>query len=503
MSFDLSRVALKHRRTRIVATVGPASASEAVLRRLVDAGVNVFRLNFSHGDHDSHGALYSRIRAITAGVASPVAILADLCGPKIRVGYFPDGAIALTPGTTITITTRAVPGAPGLIPSEYEPLARDVKPGDRILLADGAMTLEVSGTDGVSEIEALVIHGGKLSDRKGMNLPGVALSTPSLTDKDRRDARFAAALGVDYLALSFVRSAQDMTDLRTLLEACCGPDDVQPHLIAKIEKPEALRDIDGILAASDAIMVARGDLGVELPPEEVPIIQQELVAAAVLANRPVIVATQMLESMIEAPRPTRAEVSDIAWAAASGADAVMLSGETAAGRYPVESVETMDRVLRLVEGWQWRHGQFGGLERLRDDTARPVDRALSRATASLSRDLRVRAVVVLTGTGRTARAVSAHRPAAPIVPLCTDQHVWRSLALFWGCSPRLVSTEDLDNQPALALRVVEKMQLAPPGSHVLMVWDTAYGERHWAPTVTVLEVPGTPVPQPDDVIDLG
>ncbi len=490
MAIDLSRVALKHRRTRIVATIGPASDSKEILRALVAAGVNVFRLNFSHGDHASHGRTYQRIREVTADVRRPVAVLADLCGPKIRVGRFPEGGIALVADAVVTVTTRRVVGGQGLIPSEYEAMARDVTRGDRILLADGAMMLEVLSSDGVSEIEARVVHGGQLTDRKGMNLPGVNLSTPSLTDKDRRDATFAASLGVDYLALSFVRSADDMLQLRALLTEGAEPGATLPALVAKIEKPEALDDIEAILQASDAIMVARGDLGVELPAEEVPIIQQELVAAAVRANRPVIVATQMLESMIDAPRPTRAEVSDIAWAAASGTDAVMLSGETAAGRYPVESVQTMDRVLRLVEGWQWRHGQFGKLDRLRDDVGDEVDRALSRATASLSRDLRVRAIVVVTGSGRTAQAVSGHRPAAPIVPVCADRQIWRRLALFWGCSPRLVDPDALNVPPALALRVVQEMDLAPPGTNVLLVWDTAWHDDGWAPTVTVLTAPG-------------
>ena len=483
---DLSRVALKTRRTRIVATVGPASSSTEVLQQLIDAGVNVFRLNFSHGDHAGHQRAYELIRSLTHGRASPVAILADLCGPKIRVGRFPDGGIDLVEGQTVQVTTRAVDGAPGLIPSEYDALARDVNVGDAILLADGTMTLQVTEVQSDTDLLAEVIHGGRLSDRKGMNLPGVALSTPSLTDKDRLDARFAAQLGVDFVALSFVRSADDIQQLRALLRECV--EGRLPDIIAKIEKPEALEDIDAILEATDAIMVARGDLGVEMPAEEVPIIQQELVAASVAASRPVIVATQMLESMVHSARPTRAEVSDIAWAAASGADAVMLSAETAAGKYPVESVQTMDRVLRLVEGWHWRHGQFQALERMREDARDPVARSLSRATANLSRDLLVRAVVVLTGSGRTARAVSAQRPAAPVVPLCVDERVWRSLALYWGTTPRLIEDADLAVPPELAVSVVKEMDIAPIDSYALLVWDTGRSRQRWAPTVTVLKV---------------
>jgi pyruvate kinase len=488
---DLSRVSLKHRRTRIVATVGPASSSPAVLGELVAAGVDVFRLNFSHGSHETHAEAYRAIREVSAGLDRPVAVLADLCGPKIRVGRFEQGSVELIEEAEVVVTTRPTWGGvredgATIIPSEYEPLARDLRPGDRVLLADGAMTLEVVHTDGAHDIRCRVVHGGTLSDRKGMNLPGVPLSTPSLTEKDRADATFAAALGVDYLALSFVREAEDILQLKALLRDCA----CQPAVVAKIEKPEALRNIAAILAAADAVMVARGDLGVELPPEEVPIIQQELVAAAVLANRPVIVATQMLESMVEAPRPTRAEVSDIAWAAAAGTDAVMLSAETAAGRYPVLAVQTMDRVLRLVEGWQWRHGQFRGLERLQPDAGDPVDRALSRATAGLSRDLKVRAILVPTSTGRTAKAVSAQRPASPVVPLCVDRRLWRQLALYWGTSPRLVDEETLRRAPEVALEVVDEMGIAPAGSHILVVWDTAWGRGRWAPSVSVLEVPG-------------
>ncbi|MEY3015338.1 MAG: pyruvate kinase [Pseudomonadota bacterium] len=496
---DLTRVALKHRRTRIVATVGPASSSPAVLGELVAAGVDVFRLNFSHGSHETHAAAYRAIRAASDAVERPVAVLADLCGPKIRVGRFEHGSVELEEDAAVVITTRPTWGGVRedgtiVIPSEYEPLARDLRARDRVLLADGALQLEVVESDGEHDIRCRVVYGGTLGDRKGMNLPGVPLSTPSLTEKDRDDAAFAASLGVDFMALSFVRSAEDIEELRAVLREYDAP----PAIVAKIEKPEALHDIDRILQATDAVMVARGDLGVELPAEEVPIIQQELVAAAVLANRPVIVATQMLESMIDSPRPTRAEVSDVAWAAASGADAVMLSAETAAGRYPALAVQTMDRVLRLVEGWQWRHGQFRSLERLRQDGRNPVDRALSRATAGLSRDLRVRAIVVPTSTGRTAKAVSAQRPAAPIVPLCVNRTVWRQLSLYWGTSPRMADAEALQRPPEVALGIVDELGIAPPGSHFLLVWDTAWGRDSWAPTVSVMEVPPDPATPLDD-----
>ncbi|MEZ4473790.1 MAG: pyruvate kinase, partial [bacterium] len=381
-ALDRTRVALKNRRTRIVATVGPASAGADVLRRLA-RHVDVFRLNFSHGSHAAHAEALGLIRAAAGEADRPIAILADLCGPKIRVGRFPGGGIDLAEGAEVVVTTRPTEGGPGLIVSEYQDFARDVRPGSRVLLDDGNLELCVEAVAG-EDVTCRVVQGGRLKDRKGMNLPGTALSTPALTEKDRADAIFAADLGVDWIALSFVRDAQDVLDLRRLLDDH-GHD---TPIVAKIEKPEALDCIGAILEVVDGIMIARGDLGVELPAEEVPLIQAELIRLAVEANRPVIVATQMLESMTEAARPTRAEVTDVAGAAIAGADAVMLSAETAAGRHPVEAVETMDRILRLVEGNLWRDGQFGRLLQHflpADDQPTPelrIAEALSRAVAS-------------------------------------------------------------------------------------------------------------------------
>jgi pyruvate kinase len=483
LSLDLSRVALKQRRTKIVATVGPASSSPAMLQRLIEAGVNVFRLNFSHGTHEMHGEVYGRIRTAAAHANRQVAILADLCGPKIRVGQFEGGGIDLRIGESVTVTVRETQGRPGLIPSQYHALASDVRHGDRILLDDGQLELRVEAVAG-TEITCTVVVGGRLRDKKGMNLPGVAVSAPALTDKDREDATFASQLGVDYLALSFVRSPGDVQQLRDLL-AHLGRD---TPIIAKIEKPEALTVIGAILEAADGIMVARGDLGVECPAEEVPLIQQELVRLAIQANKPVIVATQMLESMISNPRPTRAEMSDVAHAAMSRADAVMLSAETAAGQYPVDAVATMDRVLRLVEGYQWQHGAFGTVTPgapagLGDDSGE----ALSRATALLSRELGVRAVVVPTRTGRTARLVSAERPAAPILAVTHNEDVCRRLALQWGIQPMLARLEDLETPSLLGRRVAVEAGMAEAGQLILLVWETR-AEGRSAPTVSIVSV---------------
>src|SRR5438874_4343352 len=372
-----STTLLKRRRTRIVATVGPASREPAILEQLIHAGVDVLRLNLSHGDHGEHRVACERIRAAAGKLGEPVAVLADLCGPKIRVGKFRDGRIELHDDERVTVTTRDVVGVPGLIPSQYHALADDVRPGDRILLDDGLLELHVESVAG-TEITCTVVSGGVLKDHKGMNLPGVSVSSPALTDKDRDDAHFALGIGVDWLALSFVRRASDVEDLQRLITSTGQATPV----IAKIEKPEALACIDEILDAAGGIMVARGDLGVELPPETVPIAQEELVLRARRKNKPVIVATQMLESMVENARPTRAEVSDVSHAVFAGADAVMLSAETSVGAHPVRAVEMMDHVARQVEGWQWSEGAFRSLTRLEPEEAAPLPlrQAVARST---------------------------------------------------------------------------------------------------------------------------
>ncbi len=344
---------LKNRRTKIIATLGPASDSPEVIKQLIETGANVFRLNMSHGEHVSHENTYKLVRSIAYELGKPIAILADLCGPKIRTGRFKDGQITLEVGATVTVTTRDVEGEPGLIPSQYQALANDVNPGNRILLNDGNLELKVEGVDG-TEISCTVVYGGILKNNKGINLPGVNVSAPSLTDKDREDAQFALKLGVDFMALSFVRRAADINDLRSIIKKAGASTDI----IAKIEKPEALEDVHGILDAADGIMVARGDLGVELKPEQVPVVQSQLIDIARQKFKPVIVATQMLESMIENARPTRAEVTDISYAVTLGADAVMLSAESAAGSFPVESVDMMDRILRQTEAYLWQHGEY-------------------------------------------------------------------------------------------------------------------------------------------------
>jgi pyruvate kinase len=476
-------VPLNRRRTKIVATVGPACQSPEMLRVLIRAGVNIFRLNFSHGSHDDHGAVYHRIREAARGFDEPVAILADLCGPKIRVGKFVNDSIVLVEGQTVTVTTRDVLGEPGLIPSRYTDLARDVRPGDRILLDDGNLELRVESITG-TEITCTVVGGGVLKNRKGMNLPGVAVSSPALTAQDRLDALFALDLGVDFLALSFVRKPSDVSDLKQLI----SDRRMRTPVIAKIEKPEALSCLDDILAEADGLMVARGDLGVEMAPERVPLAQREMLIKARRACKPVIVATQMLESMITNPRPTRAEVSDVSTAVFGGADAVMLSAETAAGAYPVKAVEMMDRVARQVEEHQLADGGFTDLTQGDDEESLTPSlalyQALARSTAQLSRDLGIRAVCVRTTKGTSAAVVSATRPSAPIIALTHNETVARRLTLCWGAVPRVVSLEEFENPKQATRDQALALRLCCEGQYLLLL--TGFGKSE--PSLTVVPV---------------
>jgi pyruvate kinase len=464
MDFSVPNL-LKRRRTKIVATLGPASSGETTIEELIRAGTDVFRLNLSHGSHDDHQRGFERIRAVAARVGKPIAVLADLCGPKIRVGRFRDRSISLIDGSRVTITTRRVVGEPGLIPSQYAALASDVGPGDHVLLDDGTVDLQVEEVQG-TEVTCVVVHGGTLSDHKGMNLPGVRVSAASFTTKDREDAHFALTLGVDFVALSFVRHETDVADLKQFVAAAHSP----AHVLAKIETAEALDRLDAILEVSDGIMLARGDLGVELPLEEVPMLQRQLVTRARAANKPILIATQMLESMVERARPTRAEASDVAWAVLSGADAVMLSAETATGAHPLRAVETLDRIARRVESQLWHDGAFDTVvEPARGVPPLPLHVAIARATSSLSRDLRVRAVVVPSETGATARMVAAARPAAPVIAVTSDSGLCRILNLLWGVVPDCVDAADLARPLELAPRVARRLGLASAGDYLLMV----------------------------------
>ena len=413
--------------TKIVATLGPASDSETMLHKLITAGVSVFRLNFSHGDLDNKAKLISRIRTIAAGFSRPVAILGDLQGPKIRVGVFKDGGITLTPGEEVTVTSRQVAGEAGMIPTVYENLPRDVRPGNQILLDDGLMELEVLETND-TDVRCRVVFGGLLKDRKGINLPGTKVSAPSLTEKDLEDLDFCIKQEVDYLALSFVRRADDVLDLKKRLKA----QNSQIKVISKIEKPEAVADFDAILEATDGVMVARGDLGVEIRPEKVPLIQKDIIRKCNLAGKPVITATQMLESMIGNPRPTRAETSDVANAILDGTDAVMLSAETAAGQYPVEAVTLMGSVASDVAESVALAKKQRLMQDEQEDAEVDISEAIGQTASRISDLVKAKAIVAFTKTGSTAALVAKYRPGVPILAVTPSPVVARQLALYSG-----------------------------------------------------------------------
>jgi pyruvate kinase len=450
------------RRTKIVATIGPASRDPRMLEQLVQAGANVLRLNFSHGTHEEHLEVIRTVREIGSRLHRPLAVLQDLSGPKIRIGPVAGDAIDLRDGSRITVTTdEAVVGTPELISTTYAPLPRDVGPGDRILLDDGNLELRVLGTSG-ERVECEVVHGGRLRSHKGMNLPGVRLSAPALTEKDRRDLAFALPHGIDYVALSFVRRAEDLAEVKALIRSLGGDTPV----IAKIEKPEAVLDLASILEATDGVMVARGDLGVELGTEEVPTAQKRIIAMANAAGKVVITATQMLESMIENPRPTRAEASDVANAILDGTDAVMLSAETAAGRYPVEAVETMARIADYTE----EHALGAGKSAAPKGPGTAVTRSLARVAASVADELGCKMIVTFTQSGVTARLVSGFRPRVPVVAITHDDRVYRQLALWWGIVP--VKSEFVESTDELLAAGEERLRargLVAKGDTLLML----------------------------------
>jgi pyruvate kinase len=454
------------RRTKIIATVGPASRSPEKLEQLVEAGVDVFRLNFSHGTHEEHLQVVRAVREIAARVRKPVALLQDLSGPKIRTGKVRGEVIELVRGARIAITTDpSVEGTSEVISTTYAALTRDVRPGDQILLDDGNLELKVVGVSG-ERVDCQVVDGGPLKSHKGMNLPGVALSTPAITDKDRDDLAFGLSAGVDYVAMSFVRRAADVAEAKALI-ASLG---ASTPVVAKIEKPQALDDLEAILAAADGVMVARGDLGVELGTEDVPIAQKRIIAMANAAGKVVITATQMLESMIENPRPTRAEASDVANAILDGTDAVMLSGESAVGKFPVETVETMARIADFTE----EHGLAGirtrAAETRRDGAGTAVTHSLARVAASVAEELDCRLILAFTESGLTAKLVAGHRPRVPVVAVTHDEKVYRQLALWWGVFPTLVaSTENTDELLAAGEETLKASGRVQSGDTILML----------------------------------
>lgn len=431
---------LSARKTKIIATLGPASRSEEMILRLLDTGVDIFRLNFSHGNNTEKKEIISLIRRLSESRGKSTGILADLQGPKIRTGRMENGAIPLVKGETLHITTDDTIGRPGLISTIYRALPRDVKPGSRILMDDGLIELKVVSVSDQT-VKCVVVEGGMLKDLKGINLPGVDVSSPSLTEKDRQDLEFSLAMKVDFVALSFVRKSCDVDDVKRII----FEHDQNIPVIAKIEKPEALRNFNGILKAADGVMVARGDLGVEILPEKVPLIQKKIIKACNRAGKPVITATQMLESMINHPRPTRAETSDVANAILDGTDAVMLSGETASGQYPAEAVKTMVNVAMDVERAELRSGL------IRFDVHNNVAEAVAEAACSAAVTLKAKAIVAFTHSGSTAGRIAKFRPPVPIVAFTPFPETRRRLSLYWGVQTLSIGTMDETHQQITAV----------------------------------------------------
>jgi pyruvate kinase len=427
------------RRAKIVCTIGPASNTESALRMLMHAGMDVARLNFSHGSHADHAKIIETLRRMASSEGRTICILQDLQGPKIRTGALRGHQpVTLKSGARVTITTRDVEGAADLISTTFKDLPREMQPGSRILLSDGRIELRVKAVRG-EDIECEVINGGTLAEHQGINLPGAALSIPALTEKDRKDLEFGIKHGVDLVALSFVRSASDIRTARGIIAA--RNSDIP--VFAKLEKPQALDQLEAILEAADGVMVARGDLGVEMPPEKVPVIQKYVIRRAAEWRKPVIIATQMLESMIENPRPTRAEASDVANAIFDGTDAVMLSGETASGRYPLEAVQMMAKIVveaeeNLAEFMQPRRREHRRLS---------VSETICESIAHAAEDLDMAAIAVFTETGNTARMLSKHRPRSRIYAFSHMPAVCNRMNLLWGVQPvrrdHALSSEDM------------------------------------------------------------
>jgi len=422
------------RRAKIVATLGPALDDHDTLRAALEAGIDVVRLNFSHGDHDTHARRLEAVRDLASRMGRNVGCLADLQGPKIRLGDCPGGGVLIPTGSEVFL----VPGAETLehylvgdspaLPVVYESLAQDVQPGSLVLIDDGSIRLLVSRSDG-DGVWARVIAGGVAKSRKGVNLPGVAVSASSLTDKDLADLAVAIDLGADYVALSFVRRPADVEDARSRIHGLGG----EAPVVAKLERPEAIDNLEAVVAASDAVMVARGDLGVEIGPERVPAIQKEIIAEANGEAKPVITATEMLESMINSPRPTRAEASDVANAVFDGSDALMLSAETAAGRYPVEAVRTMARIIEVAESSpQLVHGSRPSHSQL------SIGRVVARAAVQVASDVHATAIVVYSISGSSIQLVSKYRPGVPLLGLTPQDTTRRRTSLMWGTEAALV-----------------------------------------------------------------
>ena len=451
------------KRTKIIATIGPASSSPAVVGKLIRAGMDAARLNFSHGERSDHRKRIRLIRQEAARAGREIAIIQDLQGPKLRVGKMENDSIMLRRGSELRITTRAVIGTKELISVNYRPLTKDVKAGDRVLLDDGGLELKVLGKD-AKGLRCKVVRGGVLRSNKGVILPGTSISLPSITTKDRSDLLFGISQRVDYIALSFVRSAADVEATRRFLRRQ-GAD---IPIIAKIEKPDAIRNLEAIINAADGIMVARGDLGVEMSPEEVPLLQKWIIEECNAAEKPVITATQMLESMIANPQPTRAEASDVANAILDGTDCVMLSGETAVGGYPVQAVEVMTRIAEHADG--------AISPRDSDNRIDNISESMAHAACRTAEEQQAKAIVTFTQSGSTALLVSKHRPSVPVYAATPFDIVARKISLYWGVVPIILRTKNTtDDMIAAVERAMLARKLVKAGDLIVITAGVPVG----------------------------
>jgi pyruvate kinase len=471
------------RRVKILATLGPSSCGPETIRRLIEEGADAFRLNFAHGDHASHGEWIARVRSEAERCGKPVAILQDLAGVKIRTGSLVDGGpVELVEGARFALTIRRAAGTAERVSTTYPHLTRDVRAGDRILLSDGLIELEAVEI-AETEVRCKVLTGGSLAENQGVNLPGTPISAPSLTRKDLRDLRFGLGQGVDYIALSFVRSPDDIVALRKEVE---GRGAATP-VIAKIEKPEAVECLDEILEVSDGIMLARGDLGVEIPPEQVPVVQKRAVRKARRRRRICIIATQMLDSMISRPLPTRAEASDVANAVFDSADTLMLSGETAVGEYPVAAVKIMQRIIEQAElvspEFQRAFEQSSG--------SLEVAQAVCEAAGYTAGKVSARAITAFTQSGFTARLMSSHRPITPVVGLTPNPEVARRMSILWGIRPTVMrEIENVDELIRELERVLLSRSLVSAGDRIVIISGAPIIEKGRTNLMEVHEVRG-------------
>src|SRR5712691_1737524 len=459
---------MNFRSAKIVCTLGPASDSADMIERLMRAGMDVARLNFSHGTHEEHARTIKRLREASARLSKPIGILADLQGPKIRTGALVDGQhVQLRSGQRFTISTLDRPGTSAGVSTTYKRLPRDVSRGNRILLGDGLIELRVLSTTSNSVL-CQVVNGGELGEHKGINLPGVKLRIPAVTARDRNDLAFALRHGANFIAVSFVRSAEDVL----LAKSAVTRARKNVPIIAKLEKPEAIENLDAILRVADGVMVARGDLGVEMSPERVPVVQKTIIKRAREFRRPVITATQMLESMTENPRPTRAEASDVANAIFDGSDAVMLSAETATGKYPVEAVDMMARVIEEAEASIKEFPRPAAQEQLK------VAGTVAELVCHASRELHMKLIAVFTHSGFTARLVSRYRPLVPIVAFSPEAETRRRMALIWGVCPRKIQdVKKVDGLAKVAERRLLEERLVRKGDVIGIVAGTPMGIR--------------------------